>query len=136
MHSNQESTSGKQRSSNGIEIQVRSNPTFERQNSHTKGSSKSQSASSTNKSSESCYITGGPTLRKTLQRVEIQITPMTLQEKSQAIMIIECQNKEEAQITKRKLKKQIDKEEKLPHQWQNGKKLLVQLNLSEKTQHK
>ena len=59
VHSTKGTTSGTQRSSKGKEIQSRSNSAFERQNSSTRGSSKSQSVSATKKTSEPCHMKRG-----------------------------------------------------------------------------
>ena len=56
LHSTKRTTSGTYRSSKGTEIQGRSKPVFERQNSPTSGSSKSKSAQVTKKPSEPCHM--------------------------------------------------------------------------------
>ena len=108
VHSTKGIPSGTQRSSKGKEIEGRSKPAFERQNSPTRESSRSQSVSATKKTSEPCHMKRGTYTKRRMQQVETQMTQITLQEKSPTMMMMVGQTKEEGQTKKRKLKKQTD----------------------------
>ena len=64
MHSTKETTSGIQRSAKGKETQGRFKPAFEIKTSPTIGSSKSQSASATEKHTEPCHMKMGTYFEK------------------------------------------------------------------------